>query len=107
MTEGQRALAEIVEKLSILCANHEYVEDLFKPIAEELEAAEAAKEKEITFVVYDKYYDLCGNFLKACRDNPDTPWGEIPEAVTAMKELRQYKLFVNKYFGINLDRETN
>lgn len=70
----------------------------------EFDAIEKALRGRIEIVVYDVYYDLCGRFLQLCREQPETAPQDIPEAVKTLNEIKEYKIFINKYFKIDIDQ---
>jgi len=61
----------------------------------------ALSEADPLYVIKDKHFDLCGEFYNCCREHPDMPWGQIPEAVAALKTLKEYEAFVLKYYNID------
>ena len=54
------------------------------------------------YIIKSTYSSLCGEFTRYCRERPDTPWDQIPEAVAALKTLEEYEAFVLKYYKIDL-----
>lgn len=53
-------------------------------------------------IIKGKHLDLCGEFLHCCREHPDMPWEQIPEAAAALKTVEEYEWFILKYFKIDL-----
>ena len=50
-----------------------------------------------------KFIELCGKFYKSCKEKPTTLPKDIPEAVKAMDEIKEFEYFVKKYFNLDLE----